>query len=134
MIVPARGEDSKESHRFRVAFAESVRTWTGGLTLSRHDVTEVRNLVEHSDEYLFGFVQSNPTKRLAAIVIASTEDEKLDPDCAPIRYLDPFSGACIVFGRRVNLRVLVNGIRELKLALPAKKLTMELRIADHEGA
>ena len=90
-------------------------------------------MVEHSDEYLFGFVQSNPGKRLAAIVITSTQDEKFDPDCVPIRYLNSFSGVCIVFGRRVNLRALVDGIRELKLALPAKKLTMELRIADGGG-
>ncbi|MGP8075732.1 MAG: hypothetical protein ACLP8Y_03210 [Thermoplasmata archaeon] len=125
--------DSDESYRFRVAVAEHLRTFTGGLTLAQSDVAEVRNVVEHSNEYLFGFVQSNPDKRLAAIVIASTQDEKLDPDCVPIRYLDPFSGLCIVFGRRVNLRALVDGIRELNLALPAKKLTMEVKIDNGSG-
>jgi len=105
---------------------------TGGLALSQNDIAEVRNVVEHSDEYLFDFVQSNADKRLAAIAIASTEDSRPEPDCVPIRYFDPFSGVCIVFGRQVNLRSLIDGIRVLKLALPAKPLTMELRIPDGE--
>ena len=130
VLVPTRGRDSEESYTFRLSVAEHIRTLTGGLTLSQNDVAEVRNVVEHSDEYLLEFVQSNSNKRLAAITIASRPESKRDTDCVPIRYLDPFSGECIVFGRRVNLRTLVDGIRELKLALPAKRLTMELQISD----
>jgi hypothetical protein len=133
ILTPPRGKDSAESYKFRMALADRLRTFTGGLTLSENDVAEVRNVVEHSDEYLLEFVQSNPDKRLAALVIATTEDAELDPHCAAIRYLDPFSGVCLVLGRRVNLRALVDRIRELKLALPAKKLTMEVRIADDGG-
>ncbi len=127
VLVPTRGKDSEESYRFRLTVAELLRTLTGGLTLSQNDVAEVRNVVEHSDEYLFEFVRSNHGKRLAAIVIVSSEDAKIDADMVPIRYLDPFSGVCIVFGRHVNLRTLVDGIRRLKLALPAKRLRMELQ-------
>lgn len=134
VLVPTKGRDNEESYRFRVAVAERVKILTGGLMLSVDDVTEVRNVVEHSDEYLFDFVRSNQGKRLAAIVVASTEKDELEPDCAAIRYLDPFSGTCIVFGRRVNLRVLLSGIRELKLRLPLRELTMELCIPDDTGA
>jgi len=130
VLAPTRGWDSEESYSFRLSIAERLRTLTGGLTLSQDDVKEVRNVVEHSDEYLLDFVQSNSDKRLAAIAVASTEDARPEPDSVAIRYLDPFSGVCKVFGRQVNLRTLVEGIRRLKLALPAKPLTMEVRIAD----
>lgn len=129
VLVPTRGRDSEESYEFRLLVAERVRTLTGGLTLSQDDVAEVRNVVEHSDEYLLGFVQSNSGKRLGAIVIAAGQESKLPADSVPIRYLGPFTGECVVYRRHVNLRVLVDGVRELKLALPAKKLTMDPRIS-----
>jgi len=130
MLAPTRGRDSEESYSFRLSIAEQLRTLTGGLTLSQDDVKEVRNVVEHSDEYLLDFVKSNACKRLAAIAVASAEDARPEPDSVAIRFLDPFSGVCIVFGRQVNLRALMEGIRRLKFALPAKPLTMEVRITE----
>jgi hypothetical protein len=119
ILQPQKGQDSPESQKAREETAAELGKLVNLSLSHREKFRAARNSIEHSDERLPGFVDANPKKALGPFSVGPDADQGIKRNYVPLRALNTLTWDCTVIGDRVNLKELVDAVRDIKFHLPS---------------